>query len=182
LIEIIKIIRNIDNLVIHLQTFKQQINMKKTIQKLEQSIYKGGVSYKVAFADGESGLLTNSTLVKEFGGNLPETWKIGNEVDAIVEVVTKPDGSGQWTSIKPDNGQAPQQAYQAPQASGAAVSVPSKGSTWTGEDRFSKMINTAMICASNFYAEKDTVNDYKVVMNAFVDFYAIMLSSYNESK
>lgn len=141
--------------------------MKKTIKSLEQSIYNGKVSYKVSFEDGVNGLLTNSTLVKEMGGNLPGNWKDGAEVDVEIDEVQKKDGSGSWTSVKP----------------ASQGSSPSSGGKYSfkGEDVYSKMVNTAMLATSNIIGEKPDVN-FKVVTDLFEGLLESMINNYKKYK
>lgn len=142
--------------------------MKKTIKSLEQSIYNGKVSYKVAFEDGVSGLLTNSTLVKEMGGNLPSNWKDGAEVDVDVDEVQKKDGSGSWSSIKPAS-----QANAAPSGGGKY--------SFKGEDVYSKMVNTSMLATSNIVGEQPDVN-LNTVVGLFEGLLESMIRNYEKYK
>lgn len=141
--------------------------MEKTIKKLEQSIYNGKVSYSVDFDDGSGGLLTNSTLTQDFGGNLPASWVEGGKVDADVEQVTSKNGK-QWYSVKPAKAQAPQGAPQ-PTSTGK--------SSWKGDDVYSKMVNTAMMVAGDVAVGKDQASiiaTFDALVDAMVKKYKLI--------
>ena len=145
--------------------------MKKTIENIEQSIYKGTVSYSIKFTDGVNGLLTNSTLVKELGGNLPDTWANGKEVDADVEEVTNAAKGTKWNSIKPA-----QAGGSAPASTGSSYS-----GGYKGDDQFSKMINTAMMSAASIVGEKPDVAK-EVVVELFNTLLNAMVEAYKRIK
>lgn len=139
--------------------------MEKTIKKLEQSIYNGKVSYSVDFDDGSGGLLTNSTLVQEMGGNLPANWVEGGKVDAEVEQVTSPKTGKAWYSVKPSQASSTQAASQ-PTSTGKTG--------WKGDDVYSKMVNTAMMVSADVAVGKDPnaiVSIFEQLVDAMVKKY-----------
>ena len=145
--------------------------MQKTIKEIKDQVYNGKVSYSITFEDGTNGLLTNSTLMKEFGGNLPSSWVVGGAVEVAIEEVQKKGGGGTWNAVSPvtaTNTPAPSQQTN-------YAGTPQKSSK--DYTPWSALINTSLMSAVSFHEGKPSTEEQ--VLKTFNDFLNGTVSAFN---